>query len=94
MMQQTLILHIIILLSCIMDILKHKVVLQSLAKGKNMRIEANKIGSLVKTVIFHICLWKFMVDVLSPLCESHYGCPYSVLMVSRLRNRLIATHIL
>ena len=77
-----------------MDILKHKVLLQSLAKRKGIRIEANNIGSLVKTVIFHICLWKFMVDVLSPLCESDCGCPYSVLMVRRLKNRLIAAHIL
>jgi hypothetical protein len=35
-----------------------------------------------------------MVDILSSLSESVCGSPYSVLMVSRLSNRLTAAHIL
>ena len=56
-----------------MDILKHKVLLQPLAKRNKIRVEANDIGRLVKTAIFHICFWKFMVDILSPVCESVHG---------------------
>ena len=95
MMQQTLILHRIILLSCKLDVLKHEVLLQSLAKGKKhtnrsqQHQPAGENGDLS-----HLFVEVYGRRIESTLRIRDCGCPYSVLMVSRLRNRLIAAHML